>query len=145
MVIYLSDVFFQAHRGASMLHKLEQYERYSDMPLRLALGLIFVVAGFGKLTGLAGVEKMVGGLGLPIAGFFAVALAVTEFGGGLLLVSGYKVRYAAAALAVIMLVAIFAVKLPGAGFKAAWVDIALLGGAVSLMLSGARSISVDKR
>jgi|SRR3989344_5758418 len=128
-----------------MLNKLSKYAHYSDIPLRLALGIVFIVAGFGKITNLAGPTGMLSGLGFPMAGALAVILAVVELGGGILLLLGWQTRLAASLLAVVMLVAMFAVKLPNGGITAAYADIALLGGAVSLMLSGAKSWCLDKQ
>lgn len=121
---------------------LEKYSMYRDIPLRLALGLIFVVAGFGKLMDIGGVTEMLAGNGFPIAGVFAWILAIVEFGGGLALLAGWKTREASALLGFVILVAIFTVKL-GSGFGAMFTDIAILGGAVSLMLSGASSYAVQ--
>jgi putative oxidoreductase len=107
---------------------------------------IFITAGFGKLFGgLSGVEGMLSNIGFPLAGVFAVVLGIIEFGGGILIIIGWQTRYVAALLAIVMFVAIVGVKLPGPGFRAAWVDIALLGASLSLMFSGSKTLCVDRK
>jgi len=62
---------------------------------RVMLALIFVLSGFLKLMNPAGTMKMMGAHGLPI---LPVAFAVTiliEFGCGVLVMLGYKTRWAA--------------------------------------------------
>jgi len=67
---------------------------------RALLGLLFVVSGWGMLSGmgLSGVTAMVEGLGVPLAGLVAVLILVTKIGGGAALILGYRVGCAAAAL-----------------------------------------------
>jgi putative oxidoreductase len=64
---------------------------------RILLALIFVVSGFGKITGFAGTASFMAGSGIP-AGLVTPALILTilvEFGCGLLVVVGFRTRLAA--------------------------------------------------
>ncbi len=106
--------------------------------IRLAAGLIFVMHGYGKLTGNPSLEMFSGmltGMGIPMAMFFAWLVALTEFLGGLALIVGIFVRPASVLLAIVMLVALtMAKKLK---FPAADIDLALLGISVALAMAGA--------
>ena len=62
---------------------------------RILLGLIFVLSGFQKLMGFSGVAAAIAGKGLPMPEVLAVLTVVIELGAGLLLVVGWKARWAA--------------------------------------------------
>jgi putative oxidoreductase len=62
---------------------------------RILLALIFVVSGFGKIGGFAGVAGYIGSKGLPMPEVLAALTIALELGGGILLIIGYKVRIVA--------------------------------------------------
>jgi putative oxidoreductase len=62
---------------------------------RILLGLIFVLSGFQKLMGFSGVAAAIAGKGLPMPEVLAVLTVIIELGAGLLLVVGWKARWAA--------------------------------------------------
>jgi putative oxidoreductase len=62
---------------------------------RVLLGLIFVQSGFQKLMTFAGVAAAIAGKGLPMPEVLAVLTVAIELGAGLLLVVGWKARWAA--------------------------------------------------
>jgi putative oxidoreductase len=62
---------------------------------RILLGLIFVLSGFQKLMGFSGLVTTLAGKGLPLPEVLAVATVAIELGAGLLLVVGFKARWAA--------------------------------------------------
>jgi putative oxidoreductase len=67
---------------------------------RILLVLIFVISGFGKIRGFAGTAGYMQGAGIP-AGLVTPALILSilvEFGGGLLIVIGFRTRLAAVVL-----------------------------------------------
>ena len=77
--------------------------RYLPVVGRPMIGLPFVMSGLSKLGAFSATTEMISAVGLPSPPLaFAVAVA-TEFGGGLLLIAGYRARYAAAALALFSL------------------------------------------
>ena len=65
---------------------------------RLLLAVIFIYAGYGKLTHFSNTAEMMAGKGLPMANVLLVLTIIIELGGGLLLASGWYARYAALAL-----------------------------------------------
>lgn len=73
-------------------------ERIAPLIGRILLALIFVVSGFGKFAGLAGTTAYIASKGLPLPQVLAIAAAVVELGGGILLIVGWKARWAALVL-----------------------------------------------
>ncbi|MCF7872264.1 DoxX family membrane protein [Candidatus Woesearchaeota archaeon] len=95
---------------------------YGDFLLRVVVGLIMTISGFGKLfatPGIEGFSGMLSGLGFPIPSALAVIVGIIELLGGLILIIGYFDKYAARLLAIIILVAIITVHLKDGwnGFK----------------------------
>lgn len=66
---------------------------------RVLLALMFVLAGFGKFTGLEGTAGWIASKGLPVPTLLTIGAGVVELIGGLLLIVGWKARWAALALA----------------------------------------------
>jgi putative oxidoreductase len=66
---------------------------------RLLLSSLFLFAGFGKLTDIAGTAGWFGSIGLPLPTVVAVLVGLLELGGGLAILLGFKTRIAALALA----------------------------------------------
>lgn len=66
---------------------------------RLLMSLIFIIAGFGKLTGFSGTVGYFASMGLPMPNLLVPLVILIELGGGLALLVGFKARWAAAVLA----------------------------------------------
>jgi putative oxidoreductase len=73
---------------------------------RVAVGLVFVTAGWGKLHNLTHVVEFFRSLGIPAPELQAPFVASVELAGGLLLVLGLGTRFVAVPLACTMIVAI---------------------------------------
>ena len=124
--------------------KEEKLKNIGFLALRLSVGAIFVVAGWSKLTGIEGVAGMMEQIGLPGPMFWAYLVAIVEFLGGLAVIFGVYLRCFAKLLAVIMLVALLTVKIQS-GFKAARLDIALLGSTIALAALGGGNWQLIKK
>src|SRR3954465_15498460 len=62
-------------------------------PLSRALvALIFIISGFGKITGFDQTAAMMTGAGIPAAKLFLVPTIIIELIGGIALLVGYKTR-----------------------------------------------------
>lgn len=72
--------------------------RYGPLLGRILIALIFVFAGFGKITGFEGTVGYIASKGLPLPQLAAIGAIIVELGGGIMLVLGLKTRWAAAAL-----------------------------------------------
>jgi putative oxidoreductase len=77
-------------------------KQYDGMALlgRVLLSLIFVISGAKKIMTFAGTAGYIASKGLPAAEILTALTICVELGGGLLLLVGWKARWAALALAV---------------------------------------------
>lgn len=72
---------------------------------RVLLALMFILAGFGKLTNIGGTAGYIASAGLPMGTVLAVLVGLLELFGGLALAVGFQARWAALALGVFTLLA----------------------------------------
>ncbi|WP_202843456.1 DoxX family protein [Luteimonas saliphila] len=63
------------------------------------IGLLFLIAGYNKITGFDYVSGWMSSMGLPVASALLIATIILEIGAGVMLVIGFKTRWAALALA----------------------------------------------
>ena len=92
--------------------------------IRIGIGLIFIWGGLEKFIpgffggpGLEGTTGFLKGIGLNLGGatiVLTVLLALTELAGGVLVIAGKKLFEAYAILAIVILIAIILVWMPGA-------------------------------
>jgi putative oxidoreductase len=128
-----------------MLTWLARFQPAVPLLLRTILGAIFIAHGFAKVSGdIDGFARLVARLGFPLPHLFAWAAALSEFLGGICVLIGLFTRYAALAIAIVMSVAVTQVHLHEGLVGGYEFPLALLGVAVSLMLSGAGPLSFDK-
>lgn len=88
----------------AFMHRLHS-PHWASLFLRIALGAVFISAGWMKLTDMAMTTGFFSSMGIPV--WMAYFVAYAEFIGGILLILGLFARYAGIILAVIMLVATF--------------------------------------
>ncbi|MFH1174455.1 MAG: DoxX family protein [archaeon] len=108
---------------------------YATLPLRLIIAILFFYHGLTKLMGMEGTIAFFGSIGF--APFFAYLVAIVEVVAAVAILIGLWTRIFSGLLAVIMIVAFFAVKLPKGGFFGGELDLALLAILISLMMNGA--------
>lgn len=77
--------------------------------VRLAVGIVFIYAGWMKVSNMPQVLEGFASIGIPA--FLTYIVAYSEFIGGILMILGLFTRYAGAILAIIMVVAIWKVHL----------------------------------
>jgi putative oxidoreductase len=70
----------------------------STLAGRTLLALIFIVSGFGKITGFSATAGYMASKGMPMAEVLLVGTIAVEFLGGLMLLVGWKARWAALAI-----------------------------------------------
>jgi putative oxidoreductase len=126
---------------------------------RFMLGLIFALSGLQKLMNPAVTMKMMGAHGLPILPVAFVVTVMIEFGGALLLMLGYKARWAALLIflwfipvTLIYHVAAYREALAHQQTAAAMVqrimylkNLAIMGGLLMIASFGPGAISLDGR
>jgi putative oxidoreductase len=88
----------QRNTNLGRSHTMDALNRYGPLVGRILLGLIFVVAGFGKITGYAGTMGYMASHGLPMVQLLLPLTILVELGGGLMLVLGWNARLAAGVL-----------------------------------------------
>lgn len=113
----------------------ESMRNWGLLLLRIAVGVVFIYHGWGKLHGIEQTAGFFGNIGIPAAGFMAWVVALVEFLGGIAVLLGLFTRLAAKLLAIVMLVALFTAHW-GGPWKSAELPIALLGGLCALMTIG---------
>ena len=78
--------------------------RFLPLIGRILIAVLFVPAGFQKLTGFQGSVGYAESAGMPVPALAIAAAIAIELGGGLLLLVGYKARWVAAAMALFTVV-----------------------------------------
>ena len=114
--------------------------------LRVVVGVIFVMHGWQKLSmGFHNVGQFLGSLGIPLPTLAAVVLTIVEFLAGIALIIGVVTRYAAALLAVDMLVALITFHVKNGFFAPNGVEfpLLLLVANITLILSGAGALALS--
>ncbi|PIY81432.1 hypothetical protein COY00_00575 [Candidatus Pacearchaeota archaeon CG_4_10_14_0_2_um_filter_35_33] len=123
-----------------------QYHMYGHTLIRMTVGLLFVIMGFSKLKNPSGIIGMLGNIGFPAATFFGWLLLLSELIFGALILVGYKVKYTAWPLAIILVVAVLTVTIPNEGISSAtaffhYISIAAL---ISLAWTGPGELAVSE-
>src|ERR671912_806210 len=144
-------------RGPSTSKEREQMMRGASDALsligRILLAAIFVWSGFGKIGGFEGLAGQIASKGFPAAQVFAAVTIAIEIGAGLMLVVGWKARWAALLLAAFtVIVTIFFHNfwaVPEAQKMMQQVhfmkNLAVIGGLLMVTAFGPGRLSVDKR
>jgi len=76
----------------------EAVKTYGPFAGRILLAIIFVVSGFGKITGFENTVGYIASKGLPLPQLAAAGAILIELGCGILLVVGWQARWAATAI-----------------------------------------------
>ena len=123
-----------------------QMPAWGALPLRLMLGLIFIVHGFPKLKSPETTGSFFLKLGIPVPRFSAVVVGIVEFFGGIALILGFSTRIAAALLVIDMTVATLLKKTKmNQGFIGGYeFDLALLAALITIFLIGSGNLSIDQ-
>ena len=115
---------------------------------RILLSILFIPAGFSKLTAIGGTAGYFAGLGLPVPTVTAVIVGLIELLGGLAILIGFQTRYAAILLGVFTIATALVAHL--APFDQAnqinfFKNLAIAGGFFVLAQHGAGALSVDAK
>lgn len=132
------------------MKSINKCSRYAPFVLRIGVGLIFLIHGYQKMfiQGFDGVAGFFGGIGIPLALFFAYVVTILELAGGLMLILGLLTRWISGLLAINMVIAFLVVHVQngfyvsGGGYEFVLV---LFVASVSLLLSGAGVLSLDRK
>lgn len=115
---------------------------------RIFLSILFILAGYGKLTAIAGTAGWFASLGLPAPTATTVLIGLVELLGGLAILVGFKTRIAAIVLAIFTLAATAVAHLDFSQEINPLMlqkNLAITGGFLLLALIGAGAYSIDGR
>jgi putative oxidoreductase len=120
---------------------------------RILLAAIFLIAGYGKLTAFAGTSGYFAKLGFPAADAMTVLAIVVELGGALLLIAGWRTRWAAWALILFVAIATFAAhrfwEFDPSQYRNQMnhflKNLAIIGGLLFVVAYGPGAMSADKK
>ena len=106
--------------------------------IRVTIGLLFFIMGIGKIQDTSGIIGMLTGLGFPAPAFFGWVLLLSEIIFGALVFVGYKVKWTAWPLAIVLGVAWLTVTLPNNGISSPLSFFHLIGisGLITIALTG---------
>lgn len=118
---------------------------------RLLMSWIFLSSGFAKITDVAAFSTVLAKRGVPAPSFMGWLGAIVEFGGGLLILLGVKLRYAAILMILFVIVATlishrywdYPVEQLVAQKTNFWKNATIIGGLLFMFLAGAGRYSVD--
>ncbi len=131
----------------------EAVEQYGPLVGRILLSLMFIISGWGKITGFAGTAGYMASKGMPFPQLLLVGAIIVELGGGLMLLFGWNTRLAALA----MFLFIIPTTLIFHNFWAAdaasvqnqmihfMKNVTIMGGMLYVMAFGAGPLSLDNR
>lgn len=111
---------------------------------RIGLSLLFIMSGWGKISGYAGTQQYMEAMGVP--GALLPLVILLELGGGLAIAAGLFSRWVALALAGFSVVtalvfhANFGDTMQAINF---WKNIGMAGGFLLLAAQGAGAFSID--
>jgi putative oxidoreductase len=120
---------------------------------RILLALIFLQSGFGKLTGFSGTVGYIASKGIPFPEIAAAGALAVEMLGAILLIVGWKARWAAAAIFLFLIPVTYVFHNP-TGLPADQVqtqmiqlmkNISIMGGMLMVVAFGPGAWSLDDR
>lgn len=136
------------------MHQLcEMIKQYGPFVGRVLMALIFLVSGFGKITGFAGTAGYMASKGMPFAEVLLAGALVFELAGAIMLILGWRVHWGALLLIVFMIPATLMFHNFWAVDAAQYQNqlnhflknVAMTGGLLYIMAFGAGPLSLDSR
>jgi putative oxidoreductase len=130
---------------------MDALNRFGPLVGRILIALIFVLSGFGKITGFEGTVGYIASKGVPLPQLATVGSIIVELGGGIMLVLGWRARWAAAAMFVFTALAALIFHdfwaVPADQVQNQMIhfmkNVSMLGGLLYVVVHGSGPISVD--
>ncbi len=124
--------------------------QYGPLLGRILLSVIFIIAGFHKITGFEQTAGYMASKGLPMVNVLLVLTIIIELGGGLMILVGWQARWAATAI-FLFLIPVTLVFHPfwsfegqemTQNFQSFFKNLAIMGGMLYLMTFGSGPLSL---
>ncbi len=127
----------------------DNFSGWAPLVLRVALGLVFLMHGYQKVTtmGIQGVSGFLGSLGFPLPTLFAYILAYGELIGGALLIVGLLTHWVAKYDIIVATVALLTVHISKGFFVSDGgyeFILLILAASVSVLITGPGKFSFDE-
>jgi putative oxidoreductase len=125
---------------------IQKYLNYKNkdlgiLMLRIALGLVFVVHGYMKLTNITGTMAFFSTLNIPE--FMVYVVIIIELLGGILMLAGFFTQYIGATFAIIMVVAMGSTGLRKGPFGGQELEMVLLFVSLAVAFIGGGRYSLE--
>lgn len=125
-------------------------DKYGPLLGRILLSTIFIIAGIQKITDFSGTMAYMASKGLPLANVLLVLAIVVELGGGLLVLCGWRARWAALSLFLFVLVVtpifhpVWNNEMLFNNYRDFIKNIAIMGGLMYVMVYGSGPLSLGR-
>lgn len=124
---------------------MKKFEDAGVLVARILMPILFIVSGFGKITGYAGTQQYMEAMGVP--GFILPLVILLELGGGLAILFGFLTRTTALITAVFTLLTAFLFHsnfAEGVNSIMFMKNFSIAGGYLLLALMGPGAYSLDR-
>ncbi|WP_024552656.1 DoxX family protein [Franconibacter helveticus 513] len=124
---------------------MKKFEDVGILVARILMPVLFIVSGWGKITGYAGTQQYMEAMGVP--GFFLPLTILLEFGGGLAIIFGFLTRTTAiiTALFTLMTAFLFHIDFSQAPNSIMFMkNLTIAGGFLLLTITGPGAFSIDR-
>lgn len=125
-----------------MCRKLQQF---GPLLGRILLSIIFIIAGIKKIFGFTATAGYMASKGLPMTEVLLVLTILIEVGGGLMVLIGWKARWAATAIFLFLIpvtVVFHPVWSDPEQFNSFFKNLAIMGGMMYIMVYGSGPLSI---
>ncbi|MCF4097756.1 DoxX family protein [Maritalea mediterranea] len=126
---------------------MDGVNKVTPLVARILMSLIFIMAGFSKLTAAAATAGYFEALGIPVPGLSVYLVGLFEVIAGLAVLVGFKARIAALLLAVFCVASGFMAHFQPADqaqMTSFMKNLAMAGGYLYIWLHGPGAFAVDK-
>lgn len=124
---------------------MKKLEDIGFLAARILMPVLFIVAGWGKITGYAGTQQYMEAMGVP--GFLLPLTILLEFGGGLAILFGFLTRFTAISTAIFTLITafVFHANFSVDGNSISFMkNLTITGGYLLLFITGPGKYSIDR-
>ncbi|CCG88581.1 DoxX family protein [Erwinia piriflorinigrans] len=124
---------------------MKKLEDFGLLAARILMPILFIYAGWGKISDYAGTQQYMAAMGVP--GFFLPLTILLEFGGGLAILFGFLTRFTALFIAAFTLLTAFIFHTDfaqGVNSLMFMKNLSIAGGFLLLAITGAGAFSIDR-